>query len=364
MPKHALLLLTLACSPWLTAQAPGKFPLLTADAYRLSGVLGDINGDGRPDLLLGKNGPFAVRLGRAPLADGTLQFQAEQALGPGIEVGVSCENSGQPRLIDVDGDGDLDLVALDTPVLGRVGPTGVVWFANDGGGRFGPLTMLHPLQHPQMSEPAQFELVDWNGDGVRDLLVGGSGRAFLMPGSPEGLQAAVPLDGPRPRFGMAVLDWDGDGTLDLVAAEHDGVHVHGRIHGKLRRIDSLGGIASDQCQLAAVDHDGDGRLELLLGQKVEKAAVPLPERDASDTRRQVRTAENILRAIEAAVAAEYAERPPFDDASAMARRQLRIDELHAWAAQPREAIARMQAALAGQAAVQSTLQVQLPAGRR
>jgi hypothetical protein len=364
MPKHALLLLTLACSPWLTAQAPGKFPLLTADEYRLSGVLGDINGDGRPDLLLGKNGPFAVRLGRAPLADGTLQFQAEQALGPGIEVGVSCENSGQPRLLDIDGDGDLDLVALDTPMLGRVGPTAVVWFANDGGGRFGPRTMLHPLQNPQMSEPAQFELVDWNGDGVRDLLVGGSGRAFLMPGSPEGLQAAVPLDGPRPRFGMAVLDWDGDGTLDLVAAEHDGVHVYGRIHGKLQRIDSLGSIAIDQCQLAAVDHDGDGRLELLVGQKVEKAAAPMPEREASDTRRQLRTAENILRAIETAVAAEYAERPPFDDAAAMARRQLRLDELHAWAARPREAIARMQAALAGQAAVQSTLQVRLPAGRR
>jgi hypothetical protein len=362
---HPLLTgLAVACSASLAAQAPRTIHLLTADDYRLSGALGDINGDGRIDLVLGKNGPFAVRFGLPPLADGKLQFQAEQALGKGIEVGVSCENSGQPRLLDMDGDGDLDLVALDTPVFGRVGPTGVVWFANDGGGRFGPRTMLHLLQVPALSEPAQIELVDWNGDGVRDLLVGGSGRLFLLAGGPSGFQAAVPLAGPAPRFGMAALDWDGDGSLDLVVAEPDEVHVYGRRDGSLQRIDSIGGIDADQCQLAAVDHDGDGRLELLLGERLEHAAKPLPKRDITETRRHLETAESLLRVLEAAVAAEYQQRPPFDDAAAMARRQLRIDELHAWAAQPRQTIRRLKAEFAHQMVVPSRLGVHLPPEQR
>lgn len=338
--------------------------LLTVDEYRLSGALGDINGDGRIDLVLGKNGPFALRLGLEPLADGALRFGAEQAIGQGIEVAVSCESAGQPRLHDVDGDGDLDLVALDTPLLGRVGPTGVVWFVNDGTGRFGPRTMLHQLQDPVPREPAQIELVDWNGDGTRDLLVGGLGRAFLLPGTAAGFQAAEPLDGPRPRYGMAALDWDGDGTIDLVAAEQDGVHVYGRIDGKLQRIDRLGGIATDQCQLGAVDHDGDGRVDLLIAEKVELPGEPLPEPEAASMRRHLRSAQELVRTIEAAVAAENEKRPPFGDAAAMARRQRRLDELHAWAEQPRLAITRLQAELFNRPLVQTNLRVRLRPERR
>jgi FG-GAP-like repeat len=359
MRDIAFVFLAASCPSWLTAQAPREVPLLTVDEYRLSGALGDINGDGRIDLVLGKNGPFALRLGLEPLADGALRFDAEQAIGQGIEVAVSCESAGQPRLLDLDGDGDLDLVALDTPLLGRVGPTGVVWFANEGGGRFGPRTMLHKLQAPVPREPAQIELVDWNGDGTRDLLVGGQGGAFLLPGTAAGFQAAEPIDGPRPTYGMAALDWDGDGTIDLVAAEQDGVHVYGRIDGKLQRIDRLGGIATDQCQLAAVDHDGNGRLDLLIAEKVELPGEPLPEPEVASMRRHLRSAQDLVRTIETAVAAENEKRPPFDDAAAMARRQRRLDELHAWAEQPRLAIARMQAELVNRPRVQSSLRVLL-----
>lgn len=357
-----LVVLAASCSSWLAAQAPREVPLLTVDEYRTSGALGDVDGDGRVDLMLGKNGRFALRLGREPQAPGALSFADELAIGQGIEVGVSCENAGQPRLLDLDGDGDLDLVALDTPQW-RAGPT-VVWFANDGSGRFGPRTVLHSLEEPILREPAQIELVDWNGDGTRDLLVGGLGRTWMLPGSAAGFQAAEPLAGPCPRYGMAALDWDGDGSLDLVAAEQDGLQVYGRIAGELQRIGSLDGIRTDQCQLAAVDLDGDGRDELLVAEKVGLAAEPLPEPDAANARRHLGAAQAIVRAVELAVAAENEQRPPFGDAAAMARRKLRLDELQAWAEQPRQAIGRLQAQLDNRARDQSKLRVRLRPERR
>ena len=101
------------------------------------------------------------------------------------------------------------------------------------------------------------------------------------------------------------------------------------------------------------------RSRSLDGEKIERKADPLPEPEVASTRRHLRSAQELLRTIEAAVAAENEKRPPFGDAAAMARRKLRLDELHAWAEQPRQAIARMQAELVNRPRVQSSLRVLL-----
>jgi hypothetical protein len=163
---------------------------------------------------------------------------------PETEAGDEAEQQRRTmstaNLADRDGDGDLDLF------VGHV--KGEVFVAeNEGSGtapRFGPRRPLlladgeTPVKVVQKSDPLP---VDWDGDGILDLLVGDEtadlaffrGRKdgrFEAPVSlwtgeavPPGERyaaARVRLEGRSPipgyRLRLAVADWNGDGGLDLL----------------------------------------------------------------------------------------------------------------------------------------------------
>jgi len=143
----------------------------------------------------------------------------------------------RPFAADVDGDGKLDLVS------GNFSGTFAL-FAGQGGGKFSPKpTWLECggrlLQVEAHSDPV---LVDWDGDGDLDLLSGSSpGGAFLFRnvgtptsprfGSPKTLVAPAGHGGSATRFGDAHLtgpgastrlwadDVDGDGKIDLLIGD-------------------------------------------------------------------------------------------------------------------------------------------------
>jgi hypothetical protein len=136
-------------------------------------------------------------------------------------------------LHDLDGDGDLDLFAIDEPDL--------LVARNDGAGGF-PEWTTYPAVRSEL-----LEIVDVNLDGFADAVID---AAVIMLGDAEG-GFAPPLiheTGGRDTGG-AVADIDGDGKLDLVAAARDRFRL---------------GILYNQtpCEACRVDLDGDGALTI------------------------------------------------------------------------------------------------------
>mgnify|MGYP002378029015 CR=1 FL=1 len=315
----------------LVAQAEPRIPLLpVGDAYRVSAAIADVDGDGTLDLVIGHNGAFAVRRGRGTTGDDYGDTSPLTSV-----VGPSCESAGQPCLVDVDGDGDLDLVAIDTP-LGSTGQ--FAWFANDGRGRFGAAAALlgddgAPL--PCDGSASAMALGDWNDDGRLDLLVAvtevrvhlGSARGFATRGRALGV---------RTSSGMAFADWTGDGKADLLLVEGGNVVVRERAGDDLdapRVITAVNGDPS-QARLAVAATGSPRRPTLLLGETLHEPPAAPTKADAEAEVMAARARE-VLAVIDAEWQRLNASKPPLDDPVAMAQRQKWRDELDRWGQAPR-----------------------------
>jgi hypothetical protein len=175
--------------------------------------LGDLDGDGRLDLVVGRglartpNGALSVRrnegggaLGDRDVAPSALALSA----GP---TGIA--------LADVNGDGWLDAAVAVDPSSLLDGSVAV--FLGDGSGGLLPAAEL-----PMGRGPSGTQLRDTDGDGVRDLVVQSraDGVVSIRIGAGDG------TFGPRlarfPSESMSAMDLgdvDGDGVLDVVASE-------------------------------------------------------------------------------------------------------------------------------------------------
>ncbi|MFN3353016.1 MAG: FG-GAP repeat domain-containing protein [Brevundimonas sp.] len=221
----------------------------------------DVDGDGDPDLLIVGAGQdrLLINDGRAGFADETAaRLPREAATGQDAE------------FADLDGDGDLDLV------LGLEG--GHSLWLNDGAGRFSDAT--DRLPEAGNVEARKVAPVDVDGDGDLDLYfshVGWQGRApqdrlFLNDGR-GGFTDVTSERLPRETgttLDARFADLDGDGDLDMVRADIGPVTIwandgQGRFTDVTDQV-LTGNIAGPNVAIEIQDFDGDGVLDIYVGQ--------------------------------------------------------------------------------------------------
>jgi hypothetical protein len=166
-------------------------------------AVGDLNRDGKPDLVLSNSAGLEIWLGNG---DGTFRYSNTM---PVTNNGQHIFGLASTVIADLDGDGNPDLVLFPTSI--DLGLTALVLYGNGDGTFQNPVTL--PLSHFFTS----VEVADVNHDGKPDLVMSdGSGIAVMTN---LGLRKFAPEDhfvGGGSVGGISVGDLIGDGYPDIV----------------------------------------------------------------------------------------------------------------------------------------------------
>lgn len=259
---------------------PPSSPVLTS-GYNAP-AFGDLSGDGRLDLLVGVIGgaydpnrtTIANLIYMAREESGRYRERTRQLL-PMIDVG----SESMPGLVDLDGDGDLDLVLANKIDPADRKTSRIYWFENTGDAKH-PAFVLRgalPMRGSYHQAPA---FGDLDGDGKLDILMGSFSARLAwyhneggapVPGFRLADSALVEItrgSNTTPALG----DVDGDGDLDLFVGEASGtLNFYRNDGGPTRPAFTLVSDQFDSLDVgrrsapALADIDGDGDLDLLVG---------------------------------------------------------------------------------------------------
>jgi FG-GAP-like repeat len=221
-----------------------------------SGVIADMNRDGKPDLVLGSPGNSRVM---QLLGDGTGGFAAATIAASGMLDTTAIVS------VDLDRDGDLDLVVADA-ALGQLR-----WLRNSGNGSYASSNTITGA----LDGPCAIEVVDVDRDGWPDLgvaLESGNRVIWLRnalrdPAAPDFTQLLL-SDAPEiaaPR-NLAFADADGDGLADVFINSSGGTQINWLRQvtpGSFGSAQALPALAAGNGIVRATDIDGDARVDLV-----------------------------------------------------------------------------------------------------
>jgi len=215
---------------------------------RNSITAGEVNGDGKPDLIVTSDPAGAVSV---LLGNGNGTFPAAQSFAAGA-------NPYDAVLADVNGDGNADLIVANDTANGTVS----ILFGNGDG------TFTAPSVFAAGSSPQSVATADLNGDGKLDLVVGSSDSIGVLLGNGNGTfqaQQTVEAGGP---FIVAVADVNGDGIPDIIAANRSDNSVSillGNGDGTFQSPQTLA-VGTSGRFIASADVNGDGKFDLIVSE--------------------------------------------------------------------------------------------------
>jgi len=229
-------------------------------------VSADLNGDGRVDIAMSSS----YLSGSPPHPGYAVVLLQYPAPDEGFSSSVRYDTGSDPDFLlvgDIDGDGNPDLVVADQTLSAKGGGTsGISVLLQDPGN---PGGFLPSIEYPTGQSP-EVAFGDIDADGNPDLVVGttsdpaGISLFRQSPGNPGTFEPPAVIASLPGVSAVAVEDLDGDGILDIAVATDAGISI-------LIQNASAPGIflpqivyaaGSQPTSIAVGDLNGDGRPDL------------------------------------------------------------------------------------------------------
>ena len=229
----------------------------------------DANGDDYPDLIIGSGGN-EFTTGK-PLQPRLFINQNGQFLLKDNAFKDVFSNTSKIVAIDLENDGDQDLIILSDRVPGEFGASPQQFiFKNDGLGNFENVTVKVGQEFKELGNITDAVVFDYDHNGFDDIMVIGHWMAPTLFLNTEGILNLTPIEGFKNSSGLwntiELVDLDNDGDMDVIAGNWG-------LNSKLKASEEM------PLQLYRSDFDDNGRIEPLVTYFHDGIETPFSSKD-------------------------------------------------------------------------------------